>query len=87
MPRARARDCRPKCRAVNISKARLEGLFVAELERLQPTPGYMRLLRQSVLQIWQPRKAAVRGEREDVERKVKAIQRELDRLEDAFIFA
>jgi hypothetical protein len=25
--------CRPKCRAVNIAKARLEGLFVDELER------------------------------------------------------
>jgi hypothetical protein len=29
---------------VNVTKARLEGLFVDELERFQPTPGYMRLL-------------------------------------------
>ena len=79
--------CRPPCRAVNITKARLEGLFVDELERLQPTPGYMRLLKESVLRIWQERKSAVRGEREDVERKVKAIQQKLDRLDEAFIFA
>ena len=34
--------CRPACRAINVSKTRLEGLFVEELERLQPTPAYMR---------------------------------------------
>ena len=79
--------CRPKCRAVNVTKARLEGLFVDELERLQPTLGYMRLLKESVLQVWHQRKGAVRGELEDVERKVKAIQQKLDRLDDAFIFA
>ena len=79
--------CRPKCRAVNVTKARLEGLFVDELERLQPTPGYMRLLKESVLQVWHARKRAVRAELEDVERKVKAIQPKLDRLDDTFIFA
>jgi hypothetical protein len=30
--------CRPQCRAVNISKATLEGAFVDELALLQPTP-------------------------------------------------
>jgi hypothetical protein len=40
-----------------------------------------------VLQVWQQRKGAVRGELEDVERKVRAIQQKLDRLDDAFIFA
>lgn len=70
-----------------MTKACLEGLFVDELERLQPTPGYMRLLKESVLHVWHQRKGAVRGELEDVERKVKAIQQKLDRLDDAFIFA
>ena len=64
--------CRPRCRVVNVTKARLEGLFVDELERLQPTPGYMRMLKESVLQVWQQHKGAVRGELEDVERKAKA---------------
>jgi hypothetical protein len=50
-------------------------------------PGYMRLLKESLLRVWQERKGAVRGELEDVERKVKAIQQKLDRLDDAFIFA
>ena len=54
--------CRPGCRAVNVTKATLEGLFADELAQLQPSPGYMRLLKESVLQIWKTRKAAVRDE-------------------------
>jgi hypothetical protein len=45
-----------------VTKARPEGLFADELALLQPTPGYMRLLKESVLQIWKVRKAAVREE-------------------------
>ena len=48
--------CRPGCRAVNVTKAKLEGLFADELSLLQPTAGYMRLLKESVLQIWKARK-------------------------------
>jgi Recombinase zinc beta ribbon domain/Recombinase len=54
--------CRPGRRALNVSKAKLEGLFADELALLQPTPGYMRLLKESVLQIWKARKVAVREE-------------------------
>ena len=78
--------CRPGCRAVNVTKATLEGLFADELGKLQPTAGYMRLLKESVLQIWKARKAAVRGEVEDAERAAKAIQDKLDRLDEAFLF-
>ena len=78
--------CRPGCRAVNVTKATLEGLFADELARLQPTPGYMRLLKESVLQIWKARKAAVRDEIAQVERVAKVIQAKLDRLDEAFLF-
>src|SRR5262245_20599473 len=71
---------RPGCRAVNVAKATLEGLFADELAKLQPTPGYMRLLKESVLQIWKARKAAVREEIGNAERTAKAIQDKLDRL-------
>ena len=40
--------CRGRCRAVNISKAKLEELFVEELARLQPTAGFMRLVKDRV---------------------------------------
>ena len=79
--------CRPGCRAkVNVTKAKLEGLFADELTLLQPTPGYMRLLKESVLQIWKARKAAVREEIESAERAAKAIQNKLHRLDEAFLF-
>ena len=48
--------CRPGCRAVNVSKAELEGMFADELALLQPTPAYMRLLKESVRQVWKARK-------------------------------
>ena len=78
--------CLPPCRSVNISKARLEGLFVDELERFQPTPGYMRLLKESVLRVWHDRKASVKNEVANAEHRTKAIQQKLDRLDDAFIY-
>jgi hypothetical protein len=71
---------------VNITKARLEGLFVDELERFQPTPGYMRLLKESVLRVWHDRKATVKNEVASAEHRGKAIQQKLDRLDDAFIY-
>src|SRR5262249_30499978 len=51
-----------------------------------PTPGYMRLLKESVLQIWKARKATVRDEIAAAERAAKAIQEKLDRLDEAFLF-
>ena len=71
---------------MNVTKATLEGLFADELAQLQPTPGYMRLLKESVLQIWKARKAAVREELDRAERAAKAIQEKLDRLDEAFLF-
>ena len=52
------------------------------LALLQPTTGYMRLLKESVLQIWKARKTAVREEIEGAERAAKAIQQKLDRLDE-----
>jgi site-specific DNA recombinase len=78
--------CLPPCRAVNITKARLEGLFVDELERFQPTPGYMRLLKESVLRLWHDRRSSVKSEVASAEHRTKAIQQKLDRLDDAFLY-
>src|SRR5262249_40394924 len=61
-------QCRPGCCSVSASKAKLEGLFADELALLQPTPGYMRLLKESVLHIWKARKGAVREELANAER-------------------
>jgi hypothetical protein len=46
----------------------------------------MRLLKESVLQIWKTRKAAVCEEIANAERAAKAIQKKLDRVDEAFLF-
>ena len=46
----------------------------------------MRLLKESVLQIWKARKAAVREEVANADRAAKSIQDKLDRLDEAFLF-
>jgi site-specific DNA recombinase len=79
--------CWRQCRAVNITKAKLEGLFADELKQLQPTPGYMRLVKELVLRAWQERKAEVGRDAADTERRAKVIQQKLDRLDEAFLFA
>jgi len=61
-------------------------LFAQELERLQPTEGYMRLVKESVLSIWRERKTQAHEQVCNVERRVKAIQRKLSRLDKAFVF-
>ena len=45
---------------MNVTKAKLERLFADELALLEPTPGCMRLLKESVLQIWKARQAGKR---------------------------
>ena len=77
--------CRPGCRGANVTKAKLETLFTDELARLQPTPGYMRLLK-SVLGIWKARQASVRADLAQAQRTADAIQQKLDRLDEAFLF-
>jgi DNA invertase Pin-like site-specific DNA recombinase len=79
--------CWRQCRAVNVTKSKLEGLFAEELKQLQPTAGYMRLVKELVLQAWQERKAEVTREADDTDRRAKAIQQKLDRLDEAFLFA
>jgi site-specific DNA recombinase len=78
--------CRPGCRGVNVTKAGLESLFTDELARLQPSPGYMRVLKEEVLQIWKARKASIATDLAEAERRAKAIQVKLDRLDEAFLF-
>ena len=63
---------------MNVTKAKLEGLFADELALLQPSPGYMRLLKESVLQIWKARKAAVSDEITTAERAAKGHPREAE---------
>ena len=78
--------CPRRCRAVNVSKAVLEGAFVDELALLQPTPGYMRLVKDRILCVWQQRCAEAGDRTAEQERRVKAIRQKLDRLDEAFLY-
>ena len=78
--------CPRRCRAVNVSKAALEGAFVDELALLQPTPGYMRLVKDRVLYVWEQECAAARDRTAEQERRLKAVRLKLDRLDEAFLY-
>jgi site-specific DNA recombinase len=79
--------CQRQCRAVNVSKAALEGAFVDELTLLQPTAGYMRLVKDRILHVWEQRRAEAKERTTEQERRVKAIQQKLDRLDEAFLYS
>ena len=79
--------CQRRCRAVNVSKAALEGAFVDELALLQPTPGYMRLVKDRILCVWEQRCAEAGERTAEQERRVKAIRQKLDRLDEAFLYS
>lgn len=75
-----------ECRDINVAKARLEGLFVDELARLQPSEGYMRLVKARVVEVWDRARADVKEKGEAVERRVKTIRQRIDRLDNAFLY-
>jgi hypothetical protein len=65
----------------------LEGAFVDELVLLQPTPGYMRLVKDRILHVWEQRRSEANDRTAEQERRVKAIQQKLDRLDEAFLYS
>jgi hypothetical protein len=79
--------CQRQCRAVNVSKAALEGAFADELALLQPTFGYMRLVKERILCVWEQRRSEAKDRTSEQERRVKAIQQKLDRLDEAFLYS
>jgi hypothetical protein len=71
---------------VNISEAKLEEPFVEDLKRLQPTAGFMRLVKDRVLRAWREMKNDAAQRIAEIERKQKSIREKLDRLDQAFLF-
>lgn len=79
--------CQRQCRAVNVSKPKLEGLLVDELALLQPTPGYMRLVKDRILCVWEQRRAEAKDRTTEQQRRVSAIQQKLDKLDEALLYS
>ena len=71
--------CQRQCRAVNVNKAVLEGGFADELALLQPTPGYMRLVKDRILDVWEQRRAEANDRTAEQDRRVRAIQQKSSR--------
>ncbi len=79
--------CQRQCRAVNVSKAVLEGAFTDELALLQPTPGYMRLVKDRILHVWEQRRAEANDLTVAQQRRISAIQQKMDKLDEAFLYS
>jgi DNA invertase Pin-like site-specific DNA recombinase len=76
----------PKCPGIRGRRADVESLFVAHLERFKPDPGYVRLFREIVLDVWRSEQTRARDVEKLRTERVASIQRRLDRLEEAFIY-
>ncbi len=59
--------------------------FASEPTRLQPTPGFMRLVKDRVLSAWRDMQSDARQRIAEIERKQKSIREKLDRLDPAFL--
>jgi len=57
--------------------------FVDELALLQPTPGYMRLVKDRILHVWEQRRAEANDRTVEQQRRVSAIQQKVDKLDEA----
>lgn len=69
-----------------MTKAKLEGAFVDELARLQPSAGYMRLLKETVVKVWKERRVTVQTDLKAAEQARQKLQKKLDRLDEAFLY-
>ena len=76
----------PRCSGVRGRSEDVEKGFLAYLERLKPDPGYVRLFREIVLDVWREEQNRVRGIERLRTKRVSGLHGKLDRLEEAFIY-
>jgi hypothetical protein len=72
---------------VGEPEAVLEGAFADELALLQPTPGYMRLVNDRILHVWEQRRAEANDRTVAQQRRVSTIQQKMDKLDEAFLYS
>lgn len=76
--------CR-KCGRVSVKKQKLELAFAELLSLLKPEPGYMRLFKAIILDVWAARQGEAERLRSSLERVVRQKTERLDRIDDAFL--
>ena len=78
--------CQPRCRAVYVTKEKLEGVFVDELRRLEPSAAYMRFVKDRIVLAWTERCYDARDRVVEIERRLSTLREKLDRVNDAFLY-
>jgi site-specific DNA recombinase len=68
------------------TKETVEQQFEEFLLQLQPNPGYMRLYREIVLDVWRKRQGDSHKVQEVVSRKIKQLRENKDKLQEAFVY-
>jgi site-specific DNA recombinase len=76
----------PKCRGVRGRREAIEKRFLEHLESLKPEPGYLRLFRAVVLDVWRAEQERAREIQRLKAERVAELQQRADRLEEAFIY-
>ncbi len=75
-----------KCSRVRAPREFVENLFIGRLECLQPDPGYMRLFREIVLDVWRAQQGRSRDVAAKLDSRLAQLRGRLDRVEEAFIY-
>src|SRR5204862_430225 len=69
-----------------VAKATIEDAFVHLIERLTPTPDYLRYVRAVALDVWQARRSSERQHRTDMQGALTRLEGQLQQLDQAYIY-
>ncbi len=76
----------PRCPGIRFPLQEMERLFLARLEELRPDPGYLRLFRQIVIDVWRTEQRNARSLVKAKAARLAELLERLEQLEEAFIF-
>ncbi len=77
--------CR-RCRRVTLKKADLEARFTSLLEELIPKPGFVRLFREIVIDVWKGELIRAEAIRSALDKRIEEFSHRLLQLDEAFVF-
>ena len=78
-------SCPNRACRVNLTKAALEDSFVDLLDELRPPPGYMKLFKAVVYDVWKKRRDEAGSVVDAPQRRIRDTQQKLDRLMHAIV--
>ena len=75
-----------QCKASNVRKSDLEGLFIEYLGLLQPKPEYLILFKEIVLDVWKTKQAQFLADGKVKRRQLEDLKEKKQRLIDCFVY-